>query len=93
MTGAATTDDLLARFREGDRWACGRLITLAENRDPGFPALLAQVWDGVGDAWRTGITDVRIIAASDPRIDVETEVLVQLRMTGQHSWEKLGIGA
>ena len=56
MTGAATTDDLLARFREGDRWACGRLITLAENRDPGFPALLAQVWDGVGDAWRTGIT-------------------------------------
>ena len=44
-------------------------------------------------AWRTGITDVRIIAASDPRIDVETEVLVQLRMTGQHSWEKLGIGA
>lgn len=56
MSGAAKTDDLLARFREGDRWACGRLITLAENRDPGFPDLLAQVWDGVGAAWRTGVT-------------------------------------
>lgn len=52
MTSAA----ILERFRARDRSALARTITWAENRDPRFRKVIAEVWGGVGGAWRIGIT-------------------------------------
>ena len=47
---------LLRTFLSGDRRACARLITLAEEGDPAFAALYDQIFERVGRAARTGLT-------------------------------------
>jgi LAO/AO transport system kinase len=52
----ASTDDLLARFRSGQRTALARAISLVENTRPGFEQLLHQIHGDLGNARRVGIT-------------------------------------
>ncbi len=49
-------DDLLRRFREGDRRALARLLTRVANRHPGLPEVLNELYPEVGEAWRIGLT-------------------------------------
>jgi len=48
--------EIAGRLLAGDRTALSRLISWAENGDPGFPAALARVYPRVGRGWRIGIT-------------------------------------
>jgi LAO/AO transport system kinase len=53
---AATTDALVARFRNGERPALSRLVSLVENeRKAGFEAL-DELYRDSGDAWVVGVT-------------------------------------
>jgi LAO/AO transport system kinase len=47
---------IAAKLCEGDRLALSRSISWAENGDPGFPVVLAGIWERVGHARRLGIT-------------------------------------
>ena len=47
---------LAERLLAGERSAVARLISWAENRDKRFPSMLAEIYDRVGGAWRSGIT-------------------------------------
>ncbi|HET6203082.1 MAG TPA: methylmalonyl Co-A mutase-associated GTPase MeaB [Planctomycetota bacterium] len=47
---------LLRAFFAGDRRACARLITLAEEGDPSFSPLYDRVFARVGGGLRTGVT-------------------------------------
>ncbi|MGH7149767.1 MAG: methylmalonyl Co-A mutase-associated GTPase MeaB, partial [Planctomycetota bacterium] len=52
----AEAEGLLRDFLAGDRRACARLITLAEEGEEAFPALYDRIFARVGTAARTGIT-------------------------------------
>ncbi len=52
----AEAEGLLRDFLAGDRRACARLITLAEEGDGAFPALYDRIFRKVGAAARTGVT-------------------------------------
>ena len=54
MTDAGGT--LLDRFRQGDRLALARVLSVIENRRPGFAELLHACYAGVGRAHRIGLT-------------------------------------
>jgi len=49
-------DDLLARFRKGERRALARTISVVENREPGYRDILAALYPRTGKAHRVGIT-------------------------------------
>jgi LAO/AO transport system kinase len=49
-------DDLLARFRNGERRALARTLSVVENREPGYRDLLAALYPRTGKAHRVGIT-------------------------------------
>ncbi|MBL8860109.1 MAG: methylmalonyl Co-A mutase-associated GTPase MeaB [Planctomycetes bacterium] len=48
--------DITERFKRGDKGAVARAISWAENGDPRFATLIADVYSKVGHAWRIGIT-------------------------------------
>jgi len=48
--------ELLARFRQGERLALARTISVVENREPGYRDLLAALYPQTGHARRVGIT-------------------------------------
>lgn len=50
------TDELLARFRQGDRRACARLMTLVENDDRDAGRVQDELYPQRGRAWRLGVT-------------------------------------
>ncbi|HSH44376.1 MAG TPA: methylmalonyl Co-A mutase-associated GTPase MeaB, partial [Longimicrobiales bacterium] len=52
----AQHDDLLVRFRAGQRAALARAISVVENQREGFQELLHELHAGVGKARRIGIT-------------------------------------
>ncbi len=56
MSRADASAELAERLLAGDRAALARLISWAENGQPGFAAALAALWPRVGRAWRVGIT-------------------------------------
>ncbi|MFO7639421.1 MAG: methylmalonyl Co-A mutase-associated GTPase MeaB [bacterium] len=47
---------LLSAFRQGDRRACARLISLVENEGDEAPGVLDELYREQGRAWRIGIT-------------------------------------
>ena len=53
---ASTTEELLARFRQGDRRACARMLSLVENEAPQATDLLNELYPSMGNAFRVGIT-------------------------------------
>ncbi len=53
---ASTTSGLLAAFRQGDRRACARLLSLVENEPESGAAVLDDLYPLLGRAWRIGIT-------------------------------------
>jgi LAO/AO transport system kinase len=52
----ALDPELLAGFRAGRRYALARVISLVENRRPGFETLLHELYGDTGRARRVGIT-------------------------------------
>ncbi|MGQ9678517.1 MAG: methylmalonyl Co-A mutase-associated GTPase MeaB [bacterium] len=52
----STVEQLISRFREGDRRACGQLISLVENNSSAAPAILDTLYPLMGEAYRIGIT-------------------------------------
>ncbi len=56
MAGNPRIDDLMARFRERDRTALARLITIVENRAPEAVAVMEQLYPMAGRAHVVGIT-------------------------------------
>jgi len=52
----AGSQEMARRLLAGDRAALARLISWAENADPRYPAVLAEIYPEVGRAWRIGIT-------------------------------------
>ena len=48
-------EEMARRLLSGDRAALARLISWAENADPRYPAVLAEIYPEVGRAWRIGI--------------------------------------
>jgi LAO/AO transport system kinase len=53
---ASTTEELLARFRQGDRRACARVLSLVEDEVPQATDLLNELYPSMGRAFRIGIT-------------------------------------
>jgi len=51
-----THDQLIAGIRAGDHRALARAITLVENRDPGAPAILSELYPQTGTAFSVGVT-------------------------------------
>lgn len=51
-----STSELLAAFRNGDRRACGRVMSLVENDPEGAVAVLHELYPRVGRACRVGVT-------------------------------------
>jgi len=47
---------LLDKFKQKDKVALSKIITLVENQSPGYQNLLAQVYPDTGKAYRIGIT-------------------------------------
>ena len=56
MTETKALDDLLDRFRKGDRVALARVLSHAENSTPGFPYLFDSLFAQTGRALRLGVT-------------------------------------
>ncbi|HEX6911117.1 MAG TPA: methylmalonyl Co-A mutase-associated GTPase MeaB, partial [Longimicrobium sp.] len=56
QTTAAPADDLLERFRAGQRTALARAISLVENGRPGFERILHALHADMGRAHRIGVT-------------------------------------
>lgn len=52
----STIDELLTRFRNGDRRACGQIISLVENNFPEGTLLLNELYPLMGKAYRIGVT-------------------------------------
>jgi LAO/AO transport system kinase len=52
----STIDALITRFRNGDRRACGQIISLVENNLPEGALLLNRLYPLMGRAYRIGIT-------------------------------------
>jgi LAO/AO transport system kinase len=52
----STIDELISRFRNGDRRACGQIISLVENNLPEGALVLNQLYPLMGRAYRIGIT-------------------------------------
>ncbi len=50
------TVDLLARAREGDKRATGRLLSIVENEEPGAAEILRQIYPETGRARIIGVT-------------------------------------
>lgn len=55
-TSKSPQPSLSERFARGDKGALARAISWAENNDPRFPALFAELWPKVGRARRIGVT-------------------------------------
>jgi LAO/AO transport system kinase len=53
---ASITERLLSRFRDGDRLACARLMSIVENGSEGADSVLNELWPEAGKAFRVGIT-------------------------------------
>jgi LAO/AO transport system kinase len=53
---ASITEQLLSRFRDGDRLACARLMSIVENGSEGADSVLNELWPEAGKAFRVGIT-------------------------------------
>jgi len=51
-----THEQLVAGIRAGDHRALARAITLVENRDPGAPAVVSELYPETGHAFAVGIT-------------------------------------
>lgn len=51
-----TVEQLLTRFRNGDRRACGQLISMVENNSSEAPAILNVLYPLMGRAYRIGVT-------------------------------------
>lgn len=51
-----TVKQLLTRFRNGDRRACGQLISMVENNSSEAPAILNALYHLMGRAYRIGVT-------------------------------------
>ena len=51
-----THEQLIAGIRAGDNRALARAITLVENRDPGAPAVVSELYPETGHAFAVGIT-------------------------------------
>jgi LAO/AO transport system kinase len=49
-------DELLERFRKGERRALARAVSAVENREKGYEKLLAELYPRSGLAYRLGIT-------------------------------------
>lgn len=47
---------LLDKFKQKDKVALSKIITLVENQSPGYQNLLAQIYPDTGKAYRIGIT-------------------------------------
>jgi LAO/AO transport system kinase len=56
MQQSGGINDLLTRFRSGDRLACSRIISLVENDEPEAAELLPALYPQTGKARRIGIT-------------------------------------
>ena len=56
IVSASTTEQLLGRFRHGDRLACARLLSIVENGSEGANSVLNELWPEAGKAFRVGIT-------------------------------------
>lgn len=54
--GETATADLLDRFRSGDRTACGKVLTLAEDGGPDYRGIEDDLFPATGRAFRVGIT-------------------------------------
>ncbi|MEX2570652.1 MAG: methylmalonyl Co-A mutase-associated GTPase MeaB [Gemmatimonadota bacterium] len=52
----SAAEDLIGRFRAGQRFALARAISLVENLRPGFEAFLHEIHPDLGKAHRIGIT-------------------------------------
>jgi LAO/AO transport system kinase len=53
---ALTIDELLTRFRQGERRACAQLLSLVENESPTAARILTELFPLMGRAYRIGIT-------------------------------------
>ena len=51
-----TTDQLLQAFKQGDRRACGQIMSLVEDEAPAAQELLHRLYPDTGKAYRIGIT-------------------------------------
>ena len=51
-----THEQLIVGIRAGDHRALARAITLVENRDPGAPAVVSELYPETGHAFAVGIT-------------------------------------
>jgi LAO/AO transport system kinase len=51
-----TTDGLLERFQQGDRRACGQVISLIESDEEHAQELLHRLYPRTGNAYRIGVT-------------------------------------
>ena len=51
-----THEELIAGIRAGDHRALARAITLVENRDPGAPAIVSELYPQTGTAFSVGVT-------------------------------------
>ena len=51
-----THEELIAGIRTGDNRALARAITLVENRDPGAPAIVSELYPQTGNAFAVGVT-------------------------------------
>ncbi|MBZ0265137.1 methylmalonyl Co-A mutase-associated GTPase MeaB [bacterium] len=49
-------NNLLERFKQGDRRALARLLSMVENRDVTIPDLIDTLYPNTGKAWRLGFT-------------------------------------
>ncbi|HDQ98684.1 MAG TPA: methylmalonyl Co-A mutase-associated GTPase MeaB [candidate division WOR-3 bacterium] len=54
--GREATEELLARFRLGDRRACARLMSFVEDEDDRATRVLDELYPSRGRAWRVGVT-------------------------------------
>ena len=51
-----THEELIAGIRASDHRALARAITLVENRDPGAPAIVSELYPQTGNAFAVGVT-------------------------------------
>jgi LAO/AO transport system kinase len=51
-----STEELLERFKAGDRTALSKIITLVENHESSFPDVLDRLFPRTGKAYRIGVT-------------------------------------
>jgi LAO/AO transport system kinase len=56
MKGRWDRERLVSEFRAGNRLALARAVTMVENRQHGFEAVLHDIYGSTGRSWRIGVT-------------------------------------